>query len=221
MHKIYSYFISKIRNNKTICYFLFGICYENNSYGGYWDWVTIELRNFLRQHKHKLTSLLDLGTGPYGILSLYAHKLNENCKIVGADYCKELIENIETINTSHKIKFIHSDLFKNINEKFDFIVFNAPYIDLDFGEKIGVLQDEMSIKRWSGGKNGIETISRFLFNVKKYINTEGICALGVNEFYVEDKIIIELIEKANLNLQSVSRNMFTKANVYIIKTNQV
>jgi release factor glutamine methyltransferase len=191
--------------------------YENSSYGQFWDWVSLGLRKFLRQHKDKLTSLLDLGTGPYAILSFYAHKLNENCTILGADHCKELIENAEKINTSNKIKFIYSDLFKNIDEKFDFIIFNAPYIDLDFGKKIGVLSNEDLVKRLSGGKNGIETISSFLLDVKNYLNNGGICALGVNSFYIRENIIGNLIEKANLNLVSVSRNWFTKANIYIIK----
>jgi len=217
MHKIYSFFISKIRKNKAICYFLFGIHYKNDTYGGYWDWVTLKIRNYLRQNKHKLTSLLDLGTGPYGILSFYTHKLNNNCTVVGADYCKELIENVNAINTSGKIQFIHSDLFKNISEKYDFIIFNAPYIDQNFGEKLGILKDELSIKRWSGGQNGIETISSFLVNVKNHLNSGGECVLGVNGFYVKDNHIKGLIEKANLKLSSVSRNRFTKANIYIIK----
>jgi release factor glutamine methyltransferase len=198
---------------------IFGTYYENNSYGQFWDWVTLGLRKFLRQNKTKLTSLLDLGTGPYAILSFYAHKLNENCMIIGADHCKELIDYAETINISSKIKFIYSDLFKNINGKFDFIIFNAPYIDLDLGKKLGVLHNENLVKRLSGGKNGIETISNFLLDVKNYLNNDGICALGVNSFYIKDNVIRNLIEKANLNLVSVSRNWFTKANIYIIKYN--
>ena len=217
MYKIYSFFISKIRMNKMICYILFGIYYKNRNYGGYWDWVTLGLRNFLRQNKDSLTKLLDLGTGPYGVLAFYAHKLNCGCKIIGADYCAELIENVNSIDSPKDIKFIHSDLFSNITDKFDFIIFNAPYIDLNFGKSIGVLNNKLSEKRWSGGNGGIETIINFLSSVESYLTTNGLCALGVNGFYVKDKVVRDLIVESNFQLFSVSKNLFTKANIYVLK----
>lgn len=217
MHKIYSLFILRLRSSKLICYLLFSKWYEENKFGGYWDWVTLEFRQVLKKHLTKNDYLLDLGTGPYGILSFYSNSLQRNCDITAVDYCAELIDHAQKIKPSNTIKFLHSDLFEKIENKYNIIVFNAPYIDLQYGKKIGVLNDEMSERRWSGGNKGTETISRFLSDATNYLFDDGICALGINNFYIDDKLVKKLIENSNFKLFSNSKNRLTKANIYLLK----
>jgi release factor glutamine methyltransferase len=62
---------------------------------------------------------------------------------------------------------IHSDLFENIQVKFDVIIFNPPYLPEDSREP------EDSQRETTGGKKGNEIILRFLEQAKNHLNPEG------------------------------------------------
>ncbi len=59
---------------------------------------------------------------------------------------------------------IKSDLFRNINGKYNLIIFNPPYLPEDEYDKN---------KDTSGGKKGSEVILRFLEQAKDYLEKEG------------------------------------------------
>jgi len=104
--------------------------------------------------------VLDVGVGS-GILI-------ENIKdAVGVDIDEEALEYCRKKGLDVR----YSDLFSNVNEKFDFIVFNPPY-----------LPEEPFLKRnlherknldLVGGKKGYELIERFFLEVKKYLEKDG------------------------------------------------
>lgn len=83
------------------------------------------------------SKILDIGSGS-GIISCMIGKLTE-AKVIGVDISKEALniseKNAEKLNLKN-VKFIQSDLFENINEKFDIIVSNPPYIPKKMKEKI-------------------------------------------------------------------------------------
>lgn len=62
---------------------------------------------------------------------------------------------------------IQSDLFENIRERFDIIVFNPPYLPKDKQEP------EDSQTATTGGKNGSETTNKFLKQTKEHLNPNG------------------------------------------------
>jgi methylase of polypeptide subunit release factors len=217
LHKLYSFIISNIRHNKKITKFIFKFEPIDNGFGDYWDWTTITLKNIVEENLTKKTSFLDIGTGPYGILANFASQ-NIFCNnIVGLDHCSSLITSAEKNKISDKIKFVESDLFDKIDEKYDLIVFNAPYIDNGFGSFIDVLTDDLSEKRWSGGKDGTVTISRFLSQVSNYLTEDGKAVLGVNHFYVSDIKIKKLIEMNKLLLITTKKNPVSKSCGYILQ----
>jgi len=62
---------------------------------------------------------------------------------------------------------VNSDLFENINGKYDLIIFNPPYLPEDSKEPID------SKTATTGGKKGDEIILRFLEQAKNYLNKNG------------------------------------------------
>lgn len=62
---------------------------------------------------------------------------------------------------------IHSDLFENIKDRYDLIIFNPPYLPEDAREPID------SRTATTGGKKGNEIILRFLQEAKSYLNKNG------------------------------------------------
>lgn len=221
MHRLYSFIIKPIRTSKTICFLLFSIWYKTKKYGGYWDWVTVLLRNVIREYTKNNICFLDVGTGPYGILSRYVKKNYQDISITAIDYCKELIHYAKKISPQGNIEFIVSDLFENVKNKYDVIVFNAPYIDLEFGEKIGVLNNELSIKRWSGGKDGNQTIKRFIRELPGHINNDGVCILGVNHYYIKNDMIMNIISESEMKIIDQKVSKLTKAHIYVLSKKNV
>ncbi len=62
---------------------------------------------------------------------------------------------------------IHSDLFENIRNKYDIIIFNPPYLPEDAREP------KSSRKNTTAGKKGNEIIIRFLTQAKNHLNKNG------------------------------------------------
>lgn len=124
----------------------------------------------------KVEKALEIGVGT-GIISL---TLAKTCKEVhGVDInpkAVELAKENAKLNGIENVKFWVSDLFSNVNEKYDLIVFNPPYLP-------GKPKDELE-KSWSGGKNGREIIERFLQEVRNYLHSNGrffILVSSINE----------------------------------------
>ena len=99
-----------------------------------------------------------MGTGS-GIQAIAAKRSGVE-KVVAADINPEAIKCAKLNSKKLKISFIQSDLFSNISEKFDLIVFNTPYLP----------KEPPLDPQWSGGK---EFIEKFLKNAKKHITLNG------------------------------------------------
>jgi len=70
---------------------------------------------------------------------------------------------------SKKLSFKTGDLFKNIDEKFDVILFNAPYLPTSDEEKL----EKYLNYAFDGGKNGREVLDKFLDEVINHLNEKG------------------------------------------------
>lgn len=109
-----------------------------------------------------MNSYLDLGTGS-GILSKTALKYLDSKKILASDINPYAIKNL----SNEKFRTIKSNLFSKINEKFDLITFNAPYLPRDKREP------KESQVATTGGKNGDEISLKFLKQTKEHLNPGG------------------------------------------------
>jgi len=107
---------------------------------------------------------MDIGTGT-GILAIALAK--KGCKVIATDvneYALKLAKENALLNgVENLIEFRKSDLFEAVQEKFDLIVFNCPYLPIN---DLGILE-----KAWSGGN--FETIYKFFNEVDKHLNKGG------------------------------------------------
>ena len=148
--------------------------------------------------------VLDMGTGP-GILAEEAKKYASF--VMGADIDKEAVEYCK--DRIAGVKFIQSDLFSNINEKFDTILFNPPYLP---SKK--VVQDPAL----DGGKHGYELIGRFIEQVPEHMEKDGRVLLLFSSYSKKERIE-EIIKKNCLDFFEIDREnlFFEKLYVYLIK----
>lgn len=126
-------------------------------------------------------NVLDLGTGT-GIQAFAA--LPNAKKVVAVDANPEAIDYAKNaiVFGDKQVDFRISDLFSAIKkeEKFDFIIFNPPYLpEAPYDKEIDV----------TGGKKGWETIERFLKQAKAHLNKGGKILLVFSSLTDRDKVL--------------------------------
>jgi len=140
-------------------------------------------------------SMLDMGTGT-GYVAINYKRAHPDSRVVGADISSEAIE-LARANAKREgvnIEFVVSDLFSNIDEKYQMIVFNAPYIPDD-----GMDYDVTVIDR------GV--VKRFMTDVRNYLLPGGIAFLLVNN-------LTEIVNDGSWELYRVKHMFFEELRIY-------
>lgn len=114
--------------------------------------------------------VLDLGTGA-GNIAISIAKNTPNIKIIASDISQKALkiakQNAKLHGVLSRIKFIQSDLLKNINEKIDCIVSNSPYIP---GARIPYLDSSVKdfepLEALDGGVDGFELYRKLFKQIK-------------------------------------------------------
>ena len=121
--------------------------------------------------------ILDLCTGS-GIIGITLRKELESksLKVVASDISEEALKVAKenAIMNEAEVKFIQSDIFENINEKFDIIVSNPPYIA--YNDKVtmedNVLNYDPHLALFAE-EDGMYFYREIVENSKEYLNKDG------------------------------------------------
>lgn len=122
---------------------------------------------------------------------------NTDVEMVATDISRDAlgVAKINAQNNSVEIDFIESDLFDNIDEKFDIIVSNPPYIKTGVIRELDVeVQNEPHLAL-DGGQDGLDFYRKIIYNAYMYLEDEGYLALEIG--YDQRDEVINLIEKTN------------------------
>ncbi|MGR3742047.1 peptide chain release factor N(5)-glutamine methyltransferase [Companilactobacillus sp. DQM5] len=146
-------------------------------------------------------SILDIGTGT-GDISVTLKLEKPDIKITGSDISKKALQiakrNSEKFNVD--VNFIESDLFSNINSRFDIIISNPPYISKN---ELDVMDD--SVKKYEPGialfaeEDGLKVYRRIFDKCKDYLTQNGIMYLEFG--YRQKDKIHEMIKKQLPNFE--------------------
>jgi release factor glutamine methyltransferase len=118
--------------------------------------------------------ILEIGCG-CGIASLSAARASPKNFVLGLDINPPAVECARANALANGItncNFILSDLFASVpkGEKFDFILFNPPYLPTTRKEKLALEQENAA---YDGGKSGLEVFLRFAANARPYLAKGG------------------------------------------------
>ncbi len=149
-------------------------------------------------------SVLDIGTGN-GIQAEAAK--NSGAKKV---FATDINEKSIALCKSKGISSVVSNLFENINEKFDLIVFNPPYLPKDERE------DSESALITEGGKKGDEIIIEFLKNVGDYLNPNGKILLLLSSL-TPKKRILKMLREKNFAKRKLSKQKIFMETLEVLK----
>lgn len=145
--------------------------------------------------------ILDLCTGS-GAIAI-ATKLSAVCDVQASDLSDAALEiaryNAEVLSAD--VKFVQSDLFENIEGKFDIIVSNPPYIPT---AEISALETEVKdyepIIALDGGTDGLDFYRRIAQAAKNFLNENGTLILEIGIGQAED-------------VQTLLKNNFTSVEI--------
>lgn len=148
-------------------------------------------------------TVLDMCTGTGAIAISVAHYTK--AKVTASDISSKALEvareNAKILNAD--VNFIESDLFENINETFDVLVSNPPYIE---SEVIPTLMEQVKdyepMLALDGGKDGLDFYRNIINQAKNYINQNGCIVFEIG--YNQGGQVKSLLENAgfvNINVK--------------------
>ncbi|MEK6938835.1 MAG: HemK2/MTQ2 family protein methyltransferase [Nanoarchaeota archaeon] len=158
--------------------------------------------------------VLDVGTGS-GIQALTAAESKNVKEILAIDINEEaLLQLKQKTKLLRKIQIKKSNLFENVDSKFDTIIFNPPYLPQDKGIEDSALY---------GGKKGWEISERFFNEVSKYLVAKG-KILFLFSSYTNKEKIEEILQHHLLSfkeLESKKFPFFEELYVYVIEKSEL
>lgn len=115
------------------------------------------------------------------------------------------------------VEIIESDLFQNINNKYDCIISNPPYIKT--GEEIEdiVKDNEPNIALYAG-EDGLFYYDAILKDIKKYLNDKFLIAFEIGES--QKDAVIELANKYLDNIEVITKKDLSNRDRMIFITNK-
>jgi len=134
---------------------------------------------------------LDICTGS-GCIAAYIAK-NSGCEVVAADVSEQALEVAGVNLKGLGVKLVRSNMFDNIDEKFDVIVSNPPYVrtaDIDGLAPQVTAQPRLAL---DGGADGLDFYRQIAKSVRSYLARDGILLLECGEGQPEE--ILKLFEK--------------------------
>lgn len=139
--------------------------------------------------------ILDMCTGSGCIAISLAKKIN-NAQITAVDISNSALnvanKNAINNNVENKIKFVNSDMFNNIEEKFDIIVSNPPYIETETINKLEIeVQNEPHLAL-DGGIDGLKFYKIIANNAFEYLNENGYLLLEIG--YNQQNSVTQLLQ---------------------------
>ena len=148
---------------------------------------------FINKYLKNNIKVLDLCTGS-GCIGLSLKHLNNNLDITLSDISKGAIEvaRFNSMELSLDVSIVESDLFSNINNKFDVIISNPPYISYSDEVNELVLKNEPKLALYANN-DGLEFYEKILSSCEKYLNQQYLIAFEIGSSQ-KDKVI-NLINK--------------------------
>ena len=138
--------------------------------------------------------ILDLCTGS-GAIAISLKKNLPNAKIVGTDISKDALEvaKINAKNNNAKIDFIKSDLFEKVQEQYNAIISNPPYIKTKIIKTLDKEVQKEPILALDGGQDGLDFYKKIIKDAYKYLKPDGYLCLEIG--YDQKEEVINLINE--------------------------
>jgi methylase of polypeptide subunit release factors len=178
-----------VRRNRLLTKLLFGVKVDADS-RIHWDFTTIILKRFLWTHVLSSHKVLEIGAGPYALLSIGLQR-KRRCAVHACDINESYVTSaLQCIRSnSASVDMVQSDLLQNIKGRYDIIFFNSVYIPTARGIFLGIDRLHKQTTDWCGGTDGMETIRNFIAGSRQHLTFQGKVLLGFNRIYLDMAVV--------------------------------
>lgn len=147
---------------------------------------------YINKYFSRSVDILDIGTGS-GCIAITLNK-EVDSRVTAVDISEKAlnvaIENNKLNNTS--VNFYQSDVFSNVNKRYDVIISNPPYIAYD-EEIMDIVHNNEPHLALYADDNGLYFYDKILRECKEYLNDKFIIAFEIG--YKQRNLIYELANK--------------------------
>ncbi|MBQ9279475.1 MAG: peptide chain release factor N(5)-glutamine methyltransferase [Clostridia bacterium] len=146
--------------------------------------------------KQGKTRILDLCTGS-GCIAISLAKYLSNAEVDASDISSRalVVAKKNAVLNGVKVNFIQSDLFENIEKKYEMIVSNPPYIRK---EELKYLQAEVKRepkRALDGGKSGLDFYEKIIAEANYYLKPHGTLLLEIG--FDQAKEVTEILKECH------------------------
>lgn len=156
------------------------------------------IKNLKNKEKVKV---LDMCTGS-GAIAISIAKYVDNAEVYGIDLSEEALEiarkNSISNNVEEKCTFIKSDMFENINGKFDIIISNPPYIKTKVIESLDDNVKKEPMMALDGGETGLDFYKILAEKSCEFLNKNGMLFLEIG--YDQKEEVMDLLKTNYKNI---------------------
>lgn len=158
---------------------------------------TLLLKKQVEQQDLEGKKVLEIGTGN-GLIA--ETMLEKGAKVTASDINKKALDQLP-----NQIKTVQSDLFESIEDEFDLICFNPPYLPEDEDKEFD------GSETWIGGKQGTELTEKFLEEAPNYLRPGGQAFIVVSSL-AEDRGL-----KKDFDLEVVAKEKHWFETLYVMR----
>jgi release factor glutamine methyltransferase len=140
----------------------------------------------LERAKHKSPSVVvDIGTGSGALALTLAHYL-PHARVIATDISRDALDvarsNARRLNLEARVEFVESDLLERVNESFDLLVANLPYIPRarfdQLPREVRAFEPRGAL---DGGTDGLDVFRRLLAQLPPHAARGAIALLEISE----------------------------------------
>lgn len=145
--------------------------------------------------KERYVKVLDMCTGS-GCIAVSIDRMCANADVTAVDISEKALKvaGENNVNNQGRVTFVQSDLFENINETYDVIVSNPPYIptsDIDtLMEEVREHEPHLAL---DGSADGLKFYREICINAVNYLNKNGKIFLEIG--YDQGQTVPELLRE--------------------------
>lgn len=163
--------------------------------------------NIIKNNFDKKVDILDIGTGSGCIAITLDKKINANIDAIDISKKALKVAKKNALKNESKVNFFISNVFSNINKKYDIIISNPPYISPE-EEIMEIVKNNEPHLALYGGKDGLYFYNKILKNASKYLNRKYLIAFEIGYLQAEEikKMALKYLDNPKITVEKDYNN---------------